>query len=77
MPEQFPCHNLTLDLNTKNEATDDFSKHVELLVRVCINSVWSKMCNLWNSSVFFAEVYPIFTHTLTERIPKSGLGCDL
>ena len=43
MPEQFPCHNLTLDLNTKNEATDDFSKHVELLVRVCINSVWSKM----------------------------------
>ena len=34
MPEQFPCHFLTLELNTKNEATDDFSKHVELLVRV-------------------------------------------
>merc|ERR1712079_725489 len=52
MPEQFPCHNLTLDLNTKNEATDDFSKHVELLVRVCINSVWSKM-GIYGIPLFF------------------------
>ena len=43
MPEQFPCHFLTLEFNTKNEATDDFSKHVELLIRVCINSQLSKI----------------------------------
>ena len=59
MPEQFPCHNLTLDLNTKNEATDDFSKHVELLVRVCINSVWSKM-GIYGIPLLFFWSLPYF-----------------